>query len=549
MSNLLVPEGVPAWAWAALAREDGQRWAIPERDASGEVIGTAFRLPDGRKSFARGGKRGLIFAADGPPAYAGTSDADPVFVAEGASDTAALMGLSLDAVGVAMAGACAEMVAEKLVGLHAVLVAHADEAGRRGARKIAEALLPRCASVKLIEPPDGAKDARAAVIAGANRDSFLALAKAAKPLQTTPARLDGEPVLVPLAQVQPESVAWLWPGRIALGKLTLIAGDPGLGKSFTTLDVAARVSRGAAWPDAPDASTTPGGVVLLSAEDGVADTIRPRLDAAGADVSRIVALEAVRSVGSNGRESARAFDLSRDLPALEAAIKAVDGCRLVVIDPVTAYLGGVDSHKNAEIRGLLAPLAALAAKHNLAIVAVTHLNKAQGGPAIYRSMGSLAFAAAARAAWVVTKDKDDPARRLLLPVKNNLAPDVGGLAYRIGPVGVRGAPAVAWEPDPVSLTADEALAGDRGEACGRTERDDAADWLREFLADGPRPAADVEREAREAGFTFSTLRRAKAAIGVKSLKQAFGGHWEWALRPEDAQPPRMRSDRCSHPDE
>jgi len=307
------------------------------------------------------------------------------------------------------------------------------------------------------------------------------------------------------------------------------------------LDMAARVSRGAAWPDAPSAPNTPGGVVLLSAEDGIADTIRPRLDAAGADVSRIVALEAVRSVGVNGRESDRTFDLSQDLHALEAAIQAVEGCRLVVIDPVTAYLGGVDSHKNAEIRGLLAPLGAIAERHRVAVVAVTHLNKSNNGPAIYRAMGSLAFAAAARAAWSVSKDKDDPSRRLLLPIKNNIAPDTGGLAYRIQPLGADGCPAVAWEPDPVSMSADDALAGDRGEGDGRTERDDAGEWLRDLLAHAPRPAREVEKEARDAGYSVATVRRAKAAIGVVSRKPAFGGPWEWALRTpaQAAQLPKM----------
>jgi len=286
-------------------------------------------------------------------------------------------------------------------------------------------------------------------------------------------------------------------------------------------------------------ATTPGGVVLLSAEDGIADTIRPRLDAAGADVNRIVALEAIRSV-DNGRESARTFDLSCDLAGLEAAIRSVEGCRLVVIDPVTAYLGGVDSHKNAEIRGLLAPLGAIAERHRVAVVAVTHLNKSNNGPAIYRAMGSLAFAAAARAAWAVSKDKDDPRRRLLLPIKNNIAPDTGGLAYRIEALGVDDCPVVVWEPDPVNVSADDALAGDREEGGGRSERDDAADWLRDLLAQGPRPARDVERDARDAGYSIATVRRAKAAIGVVSRKPAFGGSWEWTLPTpaQGAHPPK-----------
>ena len=163
------------------------------------------------------------------------------------------------------------------------------------------------------------------------------------------------PVLISLADVQPQPVSWLWPGRIALGKVTLLAGDPGLGKSFVTLDIAARTSCGAPWPDAPGIKTTAGGVVLLSAEDDAEDTIRPRLDAAGANVQRIKALLAVRRNYQDDPTRESTFSLETDLPALEAAILAVAGCRLVIIDPITAYLGGTDSHKNGEIRGLIAP--------------------------------------------------------------------------------------------------------------------------------------------------------------------------------------------------
>jgi len=361
---------------------------------------------------------------------------------------------------------------------------------------------------------------------------------------------NGEPVLVWLADVRPEPVSWLWPGRIALGKLTLIAGDPGLGKSFLTLDMAARVSRGWAWPDATGVATTPGGVVLLSAEDGLPDTIRPRLDAAGADVARIVALEAIQSMGDNGRESARHFDLSRDLPALEAAIESVEGCRLVVIDPVSAYLGDAarDSHNNGVVRTLLGPLAALAGERGVAIVAATHMNKSGVGPAIYRAMGSLAFVAAARAAWAVTKDKADPDRRLLLPTKNNLGPDRGGLAYRVVPwERDPGVGRLEWEPGPVNVSADDALDA-LGGGGGRTERDDAANWLRDLLAQGPRPARDVERDARDAGYSIATVRRAKAALGVVSRKPDFGGPWEWTMPAEDAQAPKMRTQDAHTPE-
>ena len=165
----------------------------------------------------------------------------------------------------------------------------------------------------------------------------------------------------------------------------------------------------------------------------------------------------------------------------------------------------------------------------VAMVAVTHLNKSGGGPAIYRAMGSLAFAAAASAAWAVSKDKDDPRRRLLLPIKNNIAPDTGGLAYRIEPLGVDGCPVVAWEPDPVNVSADDALAGGREQGEGRTECDDAAGWLRDYLSDGAKLARDVLTESKAAGFAKRTIDRAKQAAGVRTRKEAFGGGWVWEL--------------------
>ena len=170
------------------------------------------------------------------------------------------------------------------------------------------------------------------------------------------------PAIVRLADVEPAPVEWLWPGDIViLGKVTMLAGDPGLGKSLVTLDVAARVSRGAAWPDTPHDRQPVGGVVLLSGEDDIADTIRPRLDAHGAEVSRVIAMQGIQASDSAG-DYKRPVDLARDLEQLRAAIKSVENCRLVIVDPVSAYMGKSDSHVNAEVRALLAPLAELAAR-------------------------------------------------------------------------------------------------------------------------------------------------------------------------------------------
>jgi len=336
-----------------------------------------------------------------------------------------------------------------------------------------------------------------------------------------------------LADIAAERLTWLWQGRIPGGKVTLLAGDPGRGKTLLSLDIAARVSRGMPWPDSPGERHPPGGVVLLSAEDDAADTIRPRLDAAGADVQRIVLLTAVKR--AQGERSH--FNLASDLPALENAIRRTPDCRLVIIDPISAYLGGTDSHKNAEIRGLLAPLAEVAARHGVAILAVTHLNKAGGGRAMYRAMGSLGFVAMARAAWLVQDDPDDQGgnRRLLLPMKCNLAVEPTGLAYHVLGVDLPGLGSVArveWEDGPVSMTADQALVGNDN-ADGRSVVESAKEFLAEALKDGPLTAADLETEAKSAGVSWAAVLRAKKPAGVACRKDmGKDAPWRWHLEPK-----------------
>ena len=518
-------------AWTEVGAEaHGSDWNIPERDAEGEIIGWSIRRPDGSKSFRKGGKRGLTLQWP-LDQYAGTSAADPVFIVEGATDAAAGVALLLNTVGRPSATGGGDLLAALLKDRHVCIIAENDGGtGRRGAEGIAAKLAGPCASVRIIAPPDEIKDLRAWLSDNVTKADIMERARSARPIDDDVVPTNGSPVLLRLSDVEPESMQWLWPSRFALGKLTLIAGDPGLGKSFLTLDMAARVSSGKPWPDARDETQLSGGVVLLSAEDGVADTIRPRLDAAGADVSRISALDAIRVMVGHGQPSSRPFDLARDILALEQAIDLVEDCRLVVIDPVTAYLGGTDSHKNADIRALLTPLADLAARHRVAVVAVTHLNKNAGVPVIYRAMGSLAFIAAARQVWVVSKDQNDPERRLLLPLKNNLAPDTGGLAYRIEDADSDDRPVVVWDDDPVSVSADDVLVNPRGD--GRSSAiEEAKDWLREQLADGPVPAADVKAAADRDGIKSRTLDRAKSALGVMASREGFGteGRWVWTL--------------------
>lgn len=333
---------------------------------------------------------------------------------------------------------------------------------------------------------------------------------------------------VRLSDVEPEPVRWLWPGRFALGKLSLIAGQPGLGKSFLTLDIAARVSRGDHWPCDESTRCDQGGVVLLSAEDDIEDTIVPRLIAARADRSRIQAMRALYQPQPGiapGAEKPVPFSLLEHVPQLEELIHRADPCRLVVVDPVSAFLGKTDSHNNSEVRSALAPLASMAERNGVAVIAVTHLNKGQGS-ALDRVIGSIAFTAAARAAYVVTRDEDGPARRLMLPTKNNLATDQDGFAYRLEGEPT---PHVEWETTPVAMSADEAVGGRGSRGPEPDARRDAEAWLTDYLAAGPRPAKALYIAASEDGHTKDTIRRAKATLGVQATKTGYQGAWVWLL--------------------
>ncbi|MCZ6677603.1 MAG: AAA family ATPase [Candidatus Poribacteria bacterium] len=325
-----------------------------------------------------------------------------------------------------------------------------------------------------------------------------------------------------IADVEPKPISWLWPEKIARGKLTLISGDPGLGKSLITVALASAVSNGARWP-VGGGNAPVGSVILLSDEDAIADTIRPRLDAAGANCSKVHAIQMVQETTEDGETINRSFNLALDVERLAAVVEKLGDVALIQIDPVSAYLGGTDSHKNADVRALLSPLSDLAERFNVAVVIVTHLNKGSG-LAMYRSVGSIAFTAAARTAWAVTKDKDDPARRLMLPVKNNLGNDHSGIAYTVETAD-NDAPVVMWESNPVEIDINEALSNESNDE--QWARSEVEDWLTDLLIGKPIPSNDVKKLAAEAGFSWRTVERAKASCRVKSKKDGMHGPWLW----------------------
>jgi hypothetical protein len=333
-----------------------------------------------------------------------------------------------------------------------------------------------------------------------------------------------------LADVQPSTVQWLDPARIALGTLTVFDGDPGVGKTTVALDYAARVSTGRDMPDGTrgDLYAKPAGVVVLSAEDDPATTLRPKLEAMGADLQRIVLLEGVRV--ENG---ARMPNLG-DLAALEDAIKRVDA-RLVIVDPLMAYLPSTrNSYRDQDMRAVLTPLIGLVARLSVALLVVRHLTKSTGETgqvnALYRGGGSIGIAGAARSVLLIAPDRSDASgqRRILVRVKGNLSQPPTSLAFHLdGPEG--GVATVAWE-GATYATADDLLgATNRDNADEPSRLEEACDFLRERLADGPVPAGELLAMAVTSGISEITLRRAKKAVGVRHAKLGMRGPWAWLL--------------------
>lgn len=338
-------------------------------------------------------------------------------------------------------------------------------------------------------------------------------------------QLPEEPGLL-LSEVEPEDVDWLWEGWLALGKLALLDGDPGLGKSALTLDLAARVSAGLGFPDG--APCEPAGVVLISAEDGIADTVRPRLDAAGADASRILALTMIPD--AEGGE--RLLSIPEDLPHVARGIDRV-GARLVVVDPLMAFLsGGVDSHKDQDVRRALAPLARLADTTGVAVVVVRHLNKGTHSNPLYRGGASIGIIGAARLAYLVAKDPQDEERRVLAATKSNLARPPESFLFAVEGAS-NGAARVGW------LGRSEASARDLLSSPQDRDRSDARDEAVEFLTTlltgGPVSAREAKDEARDIGITEITLKRAKKLLGVVTYREnevgegRGAGRWMWKL--------------------
>jgi putative DNA primase/helicase len=453
-----------------------------------------------------------------PDVVRAVKDGVPVWVVEGEKDADTLASLGMTATTVpGGAGKWRPEYADALTGAGEVhIVADDDDPGRKHAAQVAEALRPVAGSVSVWLPAEG-KDVSDHLSAG------LDLAKL-RPFETSanaPETISG-PVLVTLASVAPEPVTWLWAGYLPAGKLVIIDGDPGVGKSTVTLDVAARVTSGSPMPDGSRCER-PGAVLLLSAEDGLSDTIRPRLEAAGGDASRVHALTEIRE-----NDGSRPVEIPADVPTIRSIIER-RGITLIVIDPLMAFLGGqVNSKTDHDIRRALHPLADVATATGATIIIVRHLNKSSGGNALYRGGGSIGIIGAARAAFIVGKDPDDENRRIMAGTKFNLGPEPPALAYSLVSAEEYGCARVEWQGATEHRASDILRDENRDDP---EEARDAAGWLREFLmaSGGEATPEDVVNAGRRAGFSPDALKRAKKRAGVRSEKLGLKAGWIWRI--------------------
>jgi len=322
-----------------------------------------------------------------------------------------------------------------------------------------------------------------------------------------------------LSEVETTRVRWLWPRRIPFGKITIIEGDPDHGKSVLTTDLIARVTAGRNLPDGTP--TEQAGAILIAAEDGEGDTIRPRLEAAGGDASRVKLL----GTFPDGEDGERLFALPDDVPLLERAIKEI-GAALVVIDPLSAFPAkGINLNHDTEARRALSPLKGVAERTGAAVVLVRHLNKSQGGNPLYRGGASIGIIGLARSAMVVGDHPELDDVKVLAPQKLNIAQKPESLTYRIE--GAENGAARIVYRGASSASAKDILNVEPEEE--RSALADAKDFLREILRDGPVESKTVEEEAEAAGVAPATLNRAKREIKVRSKK--IGNLWKW-LPPE-----------------
>lgn len=469
------------------------------------------------KKFRQSGDKSdqSLFHAEGLPADMSM----PIYFVEGENDVLAVETTGRYAVCSAQGAGKAHLAdLEPLRGRPVIVVADKDEPGRRHAQQVVDLLGGIAESTVIVEAKTG-KDAADHILAGHDLAELVIVAE-----DTVAPSL----VSVRLSDVEPERITWLWPGRMPAGKLVTLDGDPSLGKSTLALTFAATITNGGKWPD-NTACKTPGDVILLSGEDGLADTVRPRLDAAGADVTRVHAVQ-----GITLEDGTLVPPTLGDVRQLEQLIRQT-AARLLIVDVLMAYLPGkVDSHKDQDIRRVLSALAAMADSTGCTVLLLRHLNKAKGGDPLYRGGGSIGIVGAARAGMLVAADPDDETGkvRVLASTKSNLGPPPESLRYQLVSAEGTDVARVDWlgsdSRDARELLSEPTF--DDGD-----DRSSIISIVTAYLTEcgGSAPAADVLKHTRSAGLTDNAVKKArsKRGSGIRTERSGFGkgASWFWSI--------------------
>ena len=527
------------WRIRAKHPSTGEKWIRPMHlNGRGFEFGEP-KYPEGKPLY------GLHRIASNPEAV--------IWITEGEQKADALNRLGLVATTTGGATSAGTADWRPLRGRACIIWPDNDEPGKAYAGEVASILLGLGCSVQcvavdklgLAEGEDAIEWLEASPTASrSDLEGLPMLAPTPSPKNAPNREIGTEVELVRGCDVPPEAVRWLWKGWLAAGKFQILGGAPGTGKTTISMALAATVTTGGRWPDGSRAEQ--GNVVVWSGEDDPADTLIPRLALSRADLARVYFVSDVREDG--GR---RAFDPARDTEVLGRKLAEIGGVRLLIVDPIVSAISG-DSHKNAEVRRGLQPLANLAAEMGCALLGITHFSKGTGGrDPVERLTGSLAFGALARVVLVAAKHQtegnDGRTVRIFLRAKSNIGPDDGGFEYDLHQSELQTHPglfasSVLWG-NPVEGAARELLAGadaadDDGE--GGTLAD-AKRFLADLLADGPMPVNAIRRDANGAGYSWATIRRAQKALGVEAIKGGMASGWKWSYsrrcstNPEDAQ--------------
>jgi hypothetical protein len=331
-------------------------------------------------------------------------------------------------------------------------------------------------------------------------------------------------------QFERRDIEWLWWPFLPLGMITLMVGDKAVGKSSVALDVAARISKGAEWPrfggdkedkEDKEERAPHGSVIMLCKENDVSRIIRPRLEAAGADLSRIHTLGYALPDDPDLLDPLERLDTT--VNELQRLVEEIGDVKLIVVDPITDYLGKIDMNSDSAVRTLLNPLGRLASRYNLAILNILHLNKKVDLPGRYRALGSVGFRNVAQSTVVVAKNDQVPGERLMIQDAANLVAETRAVSFSMVTRGHYHR--VDWGTDWEEADIDEIMANKR-----KSKKGEAVELLQQWLAEGPLPVEEVQQRTKKHAIGWRTMQDASKEVGVRSYKEGVTGPWSWRLK-------------------